>query len=200
MLEVGPNVSTTESTADWARMRKVTAASFNEATNRVVWAETLRQGGGMVRSWVGVGSAGVRSTAEDMRTLALNIMLRAGFGKSYGFEAAGNKGKAEGKMDYRTAISLVLENAMLIIGIGPGTVPKLGALSGKLATLGTAIATFKQYMADMLDEESHKNGGEVAGGRNLLESLVRASQVEKVLSQEEVFGNMFVYTFGGHGT
>ena len=180
-------------------MRRSTAASFNEVTNRLVWNETLTQAGQMLQKWLAVGAKGVRSTAKDSQTLALNILLSAGFGQSYEFASAAKEAGQGGdleRMSYREAIAAVIENTILIIGVGPHMLPALGAVSNKMAYLGKAYSLFRKYMTDMLDEGRK---GEVSR-ENLLGSLVSASHDEKLLTQREVIGNMFVYTFGGHDT
>ncbi|KAJ9161074.1 hypothetical protein NKR19_g2598 [Coniochaeta hoffmannii] len=55
----GPNVGTT-SGAQYQRMKKVTATSFNEGTNHTVWTESLRQGDATLRRWLAEGEDGVR--------------------------------------------------------------------------------------------------------------------------------------------
>lgn len=180
-------------------MRRITAASFGEATNRVVWAETVRQGGQMLSHWLAAGADGLNSTADDARMLALNVMLGAGFGQRYDFEPSTGRGRGkrggDGVMGFREAIQTVLDNAILVVGIGVERLPLLARYVGFLAPVAEAVAMFRKYMVDTLDEvESDGQKG------NLLSALVRASRVDKQLSQSEVFGNMFVYTFGGHDT
>ena len=186
---------------DWQRMRRSTATSFNEVTNRVVWREALKQGTQMRQGWLAAGAEGVRSTATNTQMLALNVILSAGFGQSYDFVSDttdDHAAKDTDKMDYREAIKVVIDNTLLIIGVGPHMLPTLGSLSNKMAHVGKAYNMFRQYMTDMLAEGRKSSAAETKG--NLLESLVSASRDDKLLSQREVIGNMFVYTFGGHDT
>jgi cytochrome P450 len=193
----GPNISTV-SGAQYQRMKKVTATSFNESTNRTVWAESLRQGGAMVRSWLAAGEDGVRTTADATQQVALNIMLAAGFGKRYDFVTTESSDNTGGDtMDFRKAIEIIIHNAILIVGIGPENLPKLGKLSASMHTMAKAVSAFKGYMGDTIDQ-GYKEGQEMEGRGNLLGALVRALHEDKHLSEEEVYGNCFVFLFGGH--
>ena len=156
----------------------------------------------MIANWLAAGAAGVTSTADDTRNFALNIMLGAGFGKVYDFHTApeqADPSKPKKRMDYRQALRLVLKNAVLIIALGPKMIPKLGWMGATMKTIGDALVTYQQYMTDMLNE-GKTEGKEIRSQGNLLATLVRASVQDKQLSEPEVFGNMFVYTFGGHDT
>jgi cytochrome P450 len=51
----------------------------------------------------------------------------------------------------------------------------------------------------MFEEHAHDVQGENTQG-NLIKSLVRASLDEKLMTQEEVIGNIFVFNFAGHDT
>lgn len=186
-------------------VRRLTVTSFNDNTNQVVWNESMRQGRQMIAKWLAAGASGITSTADDTRTFALNIMLGAGFGKVYDFNTAptpedANSSKGPNSMDYRQALRLVLKNAVLIIALGPKMIPKLGWMGNSMKTIGNALVTYQQYMTDMLKEGTMGGKEEVRSQGNLLATLVRASVQDKQLSQPEVFGNMFVYTFGGHDT
>ena len=182
-------------------MRRATAASFNDDTNQVVWKESLRQGSQMIATWLAAGSKGVSTTAYDTRTFALNILLAAGFGRVYDFPSPSDSKDVNswGNMDYRQALKIVLEHSIAIIAIGPKTLPKFAWLSKRVAKISKALEIYQQYMIDMLDEGRSK-GSKLGSQGNLLATLVRASVKEDQLSQQEVFGNMFVYTFGGHDT
>lgn len=54
-------------------------------------------------------------------------------------------------------------------------------------------------MLNMFEEEAYNTQGEKAQG-NLIESLVRASKDDKIITQDEVIGNIFVFNFAGHDT
>ncbi|KAF2122171.1 cytochrome P450 monooxygenase-like protein [Lophiotrema nucula] len=198
MLDVfGPNLSTVHG-KDWQRQRKCTTATFNEHNNALVWDESRRQAHQMLEYWMSAGESGTRTTADDVRTLALDVLLFAGFGKSFDFKGSKTKEKSTGPLSYRDALALILENAVPILAIGPKVLQRLSFVPG-LGRLGQATIEFKQYMVDMLEENKHAT--DIQGTQaNLLTSLVRAAVVDKQLSEDEVFGNMFVFNFAGHDT
>ncbi|PVI04068.1 cytochrome P450 [Periconia macrospinosa] len=185
MLDVfGPNISTMNG-SDWQRHRKCTAASFNEQSNLLVWNNAAVDGDSTM--------------ATDTRTLALGVLVHAAFGKSFDFYGARDKKKTTfGRLSYREALATLLENAILILALGPKTLKRL-AFIPRLGQLSNAAEQFKQYMLEMFEEHAQHTQDDKAQG-NLIKSLVRASLEEKLISQDEVIGNIFVFNFAGHDT
>jgi cytochrome P450 len=198
MLDVfGPNISTMNG-SDWQRQRKCTAASFNEQSNALVWTESLRQGQQMLQYWKVNAHAGESTMAKDTRTLALDVLVHAAFGKSFNFYGARDRNITSGPLSYRDALAILLENAILILALGPKALKRLTFIP-RLARLSNAAEQFKQYMLDMFEEHAQQVQGEKSQG-NLIKSLVRASLDEKLITQDEVIGNIFVFNFAGHDT
>ncbi|KAF2136432.1 uncharacterized protein K452DRAFT_130448 [Aplosporella prunicola CBS 121167] len=210
MLDVfGPNISTVQ-THDWQRQRKVTATAFTEKNNRIVWTEALEQAQQVLKFWQNTGQ--VQSTAIDSRTVALDVLMSAGFGKSFPFQGASARAK-HGPMSYRDSLALILENAILILAMGPDFVSRI-KFPAKLARVGEAITSFKTYMVRAFEDEKKVILEDHVQRENLMTALVRACVKPAVhdgdtsaegikrfnLSQEEVFGNMFVFNFAGHDT
>jgi cytochrome P450 len=199
MLDVfGPNISTMNG-CDWQRHRKCTAASFNEQSNLLVWTESLRQGQQLLQYWKDkVDDDGPSTMAKDTRTLTLDVLVHVAFGKSFDFYAAHDKRTTSGPLSYRDALAFILENALLILALGPPALKRL-AFIPRLRNLSNAAEQFRQYMLDMFDEQAQSGQGEKARG-NLITSLVRASKDDKLITQDEVIGNIFVFSFAGHDT
>jgi cytochrome P450 len=185
--------------SDWQRQRKCTAASFNEQSNALVWTEALRQGGQLLKYWKNNNDRSKPSTmAQDTRTLTLDVLVHAAFGKSFDFYGAREKKVSSGPLSYRDALAIILENAILILALGPDTLKRLSFVP-KLGRLSDAATQFKRYMSDMFEENAQSAQDGTAQG-NLISSLVRASVEDKLISREEVMGNIFVYNFAGHDT
>ncbi|KAK6827833.1 hypothetical protein PG987_011174 [Apiospora arundinis] len=79
----GENLVTTDG-ADWVRHRKATAPTFSESNIRIVWAETIHQVQQVVRIWAADDTRTSKTIVgawEDMKTLSLHVISRAGFGR-----------------------------------------------------------------------------------------------------------------------
>jgi hypothetical protein len=176
-------------------MRRITASAFNESTNNVVWRESIRQGQQMIRYWLSSGL--MSSTAVDTKNFAVNVLMKGGFGQSHDFVEEDKTNKAT-DMNFRDAMKIVIENAFILIGVGPSGLPVLGHLIPKMAEVGEAYAAFRGFIGGTIDK-TLTTGGDSSPKGNLLESLVHGV-AEKTLSSDEVYGNMFVYMFGGHDT
>lgn len=200
--------------AAWRKQRKITASSFNERNMGLVWNESLRQAREMLEWWILQDGKGVRSTAKNMSTLTLHVLVSAGFGKSYPFQDSSKFLKNQpDPMNYRDALSLILENAIIILALGPKFLARLSRPKS-LARLGQATVTFKKYMTDVLEEEKGLMAQGKPGRGNLMNSLIRASDditennhdgsvvthTHGGLTENEIFGNMFVFSFAGHDT
>ena len=193
---------------DWKRHRKVTAAPFNEKANASVWTETLNQADDMLTEWRRASSNGVRSLADDMRTLSLNVLAATGFKNPQKFKDVSN---------YRDTLGVILANALFMMLIPPRMmswpiVPK------SWARVGQAIRDYKTHMLYALEaeKESILLGKPEAGG--LISSLIRASEdaptkkgtggpvsdlgqsLKTPLTNSEVLGNWFVMNVAGHDT
>lgn len=146
MLEIfGRNLLTVEG-EDWQRHRKITTPPFNEKNKNLVWVESLRQTRDMLRYWTRHDQNGVCSTVQDTKTLTLHVLARAGLGQTHSFQSAIDSPEPGAEMNYRDSISLILQNAVIVMMFPPKLL-LLPFLPKKLMKLGNAIITFKKYMA-----------------------------------------------------
>ncbi|KAL1643698.1 hypothetical protein SLS58_004713 [Diplodia intermedia] len=222
MVEVinvyGPSVASTDG-PEWARHRRISATPFNERLNQLVWTEALRQTGGMLGYFGrGIGVGGSSSLAEDSMTLTLNILTSAGLGFSCDFRGAEETEKEADKQQtttttpsYRDCLAGVLDN-FLMMGLLPKFVWSLpqSLLPKKLQDFATHKTTLKDYMVGMV-EQTRYEGSEHA---NLLSVLVQKNEearqskgppstggrLSQGLSDDEMYGNVFIYSFAGHET
>ena len=199
--------------ADWQRQRKVTSMPFNEQNGDLVWIESLRQATEMLQFWKSLGTP-IRRTARDTRTLSLHVLSGAGFGKSYSFQKSAEPPKPGHLFNYRDSLAVILENSLLILILGPKFLTSW-FLPASWSRIGQATVDFKFHMVEMVNEEKRLITEKRPEGRNIINSLIRASQEEmskssvdpdtggtgiRGLTEDEIYGNIFVYNFAGHDT
>lgn len=200
-LEVfGKNVDTVEG-EEWQRHRKITTPPFNERNSSLVWKESLRQAGDMIDEWSAHREEGVNTTSDDTMTLALHVLTSAGFGTSYSFKTGEAILPAGHTMSYRDALNTVLRGIIAVF-VFPHAVFSLPFAPKSARRLGTAIREFQAYMAEMVAKERLMISKRDPGTGNLMSSLVRASDQakENALTDDEIFGNTFIYNLAGHET
>ena len=113
-------------------------------------------------------------------------------------------------MTYRDALSLCLRNTITFSILSRKTLSR-SFLPKKLRTVGLAVKEFQTYMEEML---SHQRAGvekHEHESPNLMSALVRASEEARRtqdesrshrlgLSDDEIFGNIYVFNLAGHET
>jgi len=224
----GQNVNTVNGET-WQRHRRITVPPFNERNSGLVWKEALRQSNEVLQSWEEVGT--VKTTTSDAMTLALHVLMAAGFGVSYSFrEALHSKPEplSGHTMTYRDALGFVIRNMALVILLRLSQAIRLpkALYSAKLKEIDHAVNEFKRYLAEMVAKEraALESAGEAESTvdkSNLMSVLLRSSEQAKEaanasasvsreeegsqsnsggLSDDEVFGNLFIYNLAGHDT
>lgn len=196
----GRSVDTVEG-AEWSKHRRLTAPSFNERVSSHVWKESIDQAKQMQKIWLAQGASGTKDVIHDTMTLALHVLTSAGFGVTYSFKNASQRIPAPHKQSYRDALSIALQNWTLI------TVIPMQYLTNKLfpasfQKVGHACKELKSYMYELVSEAKQNPQVE----NNLLSALVRVSEDAGQakpghgLTDEELYGNIFIYSMAGHET
>ncbi|KAI9813048.1 MAG: hypothetical protein M1827_004268 [Pycnora praestabilis] len=205
----GRNVDTVGG-KDWQRHRKITTRPFNERNSSLVWIESLRQSQDMLKWWIHHGVKGADSTTEDTVTLALHVLTSAGFGISYSFHHDRTIKPAGHTMSYRDALAIVLADP-LVVFLVPHRLLSLRLLPANLRKVGKAIQEYRRYMADMVKRQRLLLTKRDYGTDSLMGALVRASEdaqqtsiigesSSQGLTDDEIYGNIFIYNLAGHET
>jgi len=160
----------------------------------------------MLEVWTEDDKRPVTSVDQDTARLALNIITCAGFGLAYSFRAAADNLKEGYSMSYGASLMAVMENISFLILV-PSWVLDLPVLPEGLANFKRAIHEFKGYMVDMVNTAKQEavNGDTLQP--NLLNTLVQKSEMGNAskgsgggLTDEEIHGNLFIFSFAGHET
>lgn len=144
----------------------------------------------------------INHSNQDLRTLSLHVLSRAGFGKSAKFQGHDEKQAAiTPSSNYKEALQVILENCILILAFGPKLLAFLSQywLPSGLRTVHEACASFQKYMTDLYEEEKRRYADSSTPYDNtLMTLLVRESQGG--LTESQIYGNMFTINFAGHDT
>ncbi|KAF7901418.1 hypothetical protein EAF00_003639 [Botryotinia globosa] len=167
----------------------------------------------MLQSWCSPNRDGTNATPDDTRTLALHVLAYVAFQKSYPFGSISHHAiQDQDSLTYRDSISIILENALLIMVL-PEKLFNLPFLPRGSQQVGWAINSFHNYMASQVAAERRLIQNGESGNGNLVSNLVRASNEShstsldpgedgklKPLTNAEILGNIFVFNFAGHDT
>lgn len=162
----------------------------------------------MLQYWRRHDQNGVCSTVQDTKILTLNVLSCAGLGQANSFQSAIDPPEAASGMNYRDAISMIPQNAAIVMLLPPRLL-RLPFLPKKLAGVGEAIVAFRKHMTDVLNKERTLISQRKPGTGNLMSNLVRASEEASQphlrrgpagLTSDEIFGNIFIFNFAGHET
>lgn len=181
------------------------ASCFNEQYNETVWSESISQGSDVIRYWM--SHASIRSTADDLRTLSLDVLSKAGFDKSFKFKGYEETTHVNPSESYKDSLQLILHYCILIIAMGPKFFTNNKSwLPHKYRQIGDAVTAFQNFMTDMYESEKSKIAKGLSsnsGPRTFLSSIAKASLEAKEgdgLTEREIYGNIFVINFAGHDT
>jgi cytochrome P450 len=153
----GRSVVTVEG-IEWRKHRKVTAPSFNEKNNALVFKESIAQAQGMLRKWISDGGKGSGTLVEiptDTMRLALHIISMIGFGvhllwpgeelsekeRASGFHYASQEIPEGHTLSFERSISSLLANVYWLLFV---PVWLLSRLHGPL-TLGLPLTLYRAH-------------------------------------------------------
>jgi cytochrome P450 len=209
---------------EWRLHRRLTAPSFGEKNNELVFNESLHHAQSLLGLWTGPDgktSKTIQDPAHDTMRFALYIISRAGFDvrvvwpheetneadeKSADPKSsfAGSKPPPGYKMNYRQALSSLLENIMWTQMGPPEYLTKSPFKVHR--EVGTAVIEWGKYMDAMYEAKK----AEVLSGHNtssmdLFQAMIRGSGIldeskNSELQKSDCLGNAFVLMLAGHET
>lgn len=219
----GKNLVSTEG-SDWRMHRKLTAPSFGEKNNELVFKESIHHARSLLGLWTGPDGEG-KETVQDPATatmsFALFVISSAGFdvrvkwpheekSRAPSLESDESKSmllgseKAAGhKMTYREAISELLHNIMWTQIIPPKYLPMSPVKVHR--TVGAAVTEWGQYMDELYEMKRQQvaSGDTNNTGMDLFDALIRGSGITEGktnIQKSDLLGNAFVLMLAGHET
>jgi cytochrome P450 len=165
----------------------------------------------MLSIYLEAGTQGTTSTAKDATIVALHVLTRALFGgKSHAFTNELEIQVQDGRtMSYRDTLGVILKNVVHAVAM-PHRLLSLPFLPKRFRVLGQAIQAFNTYVTEMITKEQVLISKRDPGANSMISSLVRASEEaqddpgdgpgRRGLADNEILGNVFIYSFAGHET
>lgn len=213
MGRFGRNVLTSDGEI-WARQRRVVASTITEKISRTIFEEGVRQTEGLLEEVEENGGETVKMF-DMMKKITINVLSGAGMGAKVNWKEDEKEERKEGyRLTYIEAVKVVIDAIA-----GPIVLPKWfldsypRGMPGAefFRKLGVAVEEFPRHTRDLVDRERETMkimGGE--GRNNIIGQLLKAAEAggeEKdsggkkgVLTDEEVMGNLFIFTAAGFDT
>lgn len=150
--------------------------------------------------WHEAGERGTRGVASDTSTLTLHVLTAVGFGQAYDFNSKTQKLPAGHTMSYRDVLQMCISK-IFYLSLTPTFLQTCSFMPARLKTIYRAGHELRKYMEDLLAAESKSNKGM---SNTLIGGLAKASLQDDTaalsLSNEEVMGNIFIFSLAGHET
>ena len=155
--------------------------------------------------------ASINSVAADTRTVSLHVMSSAVFGKTYPFRGAEEDcpSTKRDSSSYGEALRIILDRCVPLVVLGRKHLSKPWLPKG-FRELYQATLVFQEHMTQAYESVKEAMMRSEKLENNLMTSLVRASLAnvdqkgsniashQGGLTEEEVYGNVFVFNFAGH--
>lgn len=167
----------------------------------LVWEEGARQANQLIDHTIG---SVLNDVNDNCKIIALHVLTFAGFGVRHDYGAGVADLNERHLLGYKDALCTVLSNMPLAVAFHRRVLESKWAPQ-RWRKIGLALRSFRAHMEQMLDGERNAVGaGDAREERktpSLTKALIRASQSEKVaLTDDEIYGNMFIFNFAGHDT
>ncbi|KIW20203.1 hypothetical protein PV08_00778 [Exophiala spinifera] len=202
---------------DWQRQRKIINPAFREQNYNLVWDESLKQ----ARQWLDGRCAESRTGStmldvrRDMVLIALHVLSGAGFGQIHDF-SSGLRDTPQGHLkSFPESLMFLLTNLFKVLLFKNVRLPPL-LMPSFIKDLQDTIKDFHLYLKEIV--AYHRaitqggGGGQIA---DIVSALVEADEAAKReektpglglgtnsihLTDEEMFGNLFLFNLAGFET
>jgi cytochrome P450 len=194
------------------RQRRIIAPNLNETIMGNVWRESCHQAQAMVDYMVQHPGG---ETLSGLRSIAINVLGKAGYGQSQPWSPDFAKSLDEGewsdggRVAYFRTIALVTSQFVAAVLI-PNRLKKLPFMPKSLRFLAQQMENVPQYIREIFREEAESQKQTLpeetvatrSNNRNMLDMLLqysnqRSSSSGLYLTDDEVSGNLWVFTAAG---
>lgn len=150
-------------------------------------------------------------TIDGMRLIAMHVLGNAGYGVSQPWEQGDENAQADRDWNYVDAVAVVINN-IIASAVTPTFVYTLPFIPDSVRAIGRGLREFPVLTRGMLEAERHSAAADARVRNNMMSTLVRLSdeakdqdaEVDKknsqYLSEDEILGNLFLFTAAGYDT
>ncbi|OQU94990.1 hypothetical protein CLAIMM_01262 [Cladophialophora immunda] len=207
----GPSVLSVEGET-WQRHRRITTPPFNERNSALVWSEAARQARDMLTVWISAGPGKAGTIRDDTNTLALNVLSGAGFGRPQPFDSRYRKPEAGYEFSFLEAIHILMDSLFTTVVMKSAANAPAWLLPRTFKRVRKSLVECRRHLGEMVKAEQEAYArGQGGNTHNLMSTLVRVSEQAKLhvdtdrtrrlwLSDDEIYGNLFLYNLAGHET
>ncbi|KAF4554350.1 Cytochrome P450-like protein 78 [Elsinoe fawcettii] len=215
---MGPSLITSDG-ASWSKQRKIVASVINERISKLVFEESLRQAfflGDELKTLSKDANVTLPSM-EGMKKIAINVLSRAGYGipKAWEDDDAPSESVSRGgryHMDFMSSVKYMIDYLVPAAFMSPQiliNMPSWVPGAEEMHRIGHAVKEYPYHArARIAEERALLASSKSASARpSLLAQLVlnsadAAQDTEKaaLLTEPEMFGNLFVFTAAGFDT
>ena len=176
----------------------------------LVWAESSKQALEMVEHYASAFGGETDEAVEGLRTIAMNVLGSAGYGVSQPWKQEPDNTDSGYKLTYVDAVCAIINN-IIAVAVIPSRFFSLPIMPDTVRRIGTALQEFPIRTKDMLQTERRSAASDASPRNNMMSTLVRLSDTAKHdegvdsksaqhLSEEEILGNLFLFTIAGFDT
>ena len=206
----GPTLLTSEGD-NWTRQRKLIAPNVNEKISALVFGESISQARQMSESYMNDFNGVTNTTMQGMKDIAMNVLGLAGFGIQVPWKSGENQQPAYGhRLTYMEATKIVVEN-LVAAAVFPARLFLLPIWPQAWQMIGHAKNEFPIHTRRMLEQERIIQASGKATRSNLMSKMVemegkktdsdrKTTSKVQTLSEEELIGNLFLFTSAGFDT
>lgn len=205
----GHNVLTSDG-EKWARQRKIIAQVINERLSKSIFDETVTQAKGLLDEVTDADQKASVDTVgmfDMMKKLTIHVLSGAGMGQPVSWDNQGEKPAAGYKMSYMESAKVIMEavaGPIILPAWFLDNYPAFMPGYSFIKRLSCAIQEYPSHTRQMLRQENERQANSSDDVRaNILSQLSQAARSDKTgqsLTEEEMIGNLFVFTAAGFDT
>ncbi|PVI01600.1 cytochrome P450, partial [Periconia macrospinosa] len=218
---LGKNIITNNND-DWSRQRRIVAPALSERISSDVWKVSAEHASSLADILLSSGPS-TTDTIPGFRAIAINVLTRIAYGHKEPFALLSSSYDPKSDISYVDGIRLSVEFLVLAAFL-PWRLLSLPIMPRSVQTLGVALQKLPELTKNMLrrerespvgliDSPQDAHTGATHGPETILKTFVRLSDQLKeqaesgdiaagksYLTEEEIAGNLFIFTAAGFDT